>query len=45
MMTVATTIYTSLDSVMLGFMLDDKTVGLYNAAMNIKMFWSVLLHH
>ncbi|HFR3406676.1 TPA: oligosaccharide flippase family protein, partial [Streptococcus suis] len=36
MMTVATTIYTSLDSVMLGFMLDDKTVGLYNAAMNIK---------
>ena len=36
MMTVATTIYTSLDSVMLGFMLDDKTVGLYNAAMNLK---------
>lgn len=36
MMTVATTIYTSLDSVMLGFMLGDESVGYYNAAINIK---------
>lgn len=36
MMTVATTIYTSLDSVMLGFMIGDESVGYYNAAINIK---------
>lgn len=36
MMTVATTIYTSLDSVMLGFMKGDEAVGYYNAAINIK---------
>ncbi|WP_303266793.1 flippase [Streptococcus vestibularis] len=35
-MTVATTIYTSLDSVMLGFMKGDEAVGYYNAAINIK---------
>ena len=32
MMTVATTIYTNLDSVMLGFMKGDDAVGYYNAA-------------
>ena len=35
-MTIATTIYTSLDSVMLGFMKGDEAVGYYNAAINIK---------
>ncbi|MGV3354309.1 flippase [Streptococcus orisratti] len=36
MMTVATTIYTNLDSVMLGFMKGDEAVGYYNAAVKIK---------
>ncbi len=36
-MTVATTIYTNLDNVMLGFMTDDVQVGLYGAAVKIKM--------
>lgn len=35
-MSCATTIYTNLDTVMLGFMTDDMEVGYYNAAMNIK---------
>lgn len=36
MMTVATTIYTNLDAVMLGFMKDDAAVGYYNASVKIK---------
>lgn len=36
MVTCATTIYTSLDSVMLGFMSTDATVGYYNAAVKMK---------
>lgn len=36
MVTCATTVYTSLDSVMLGFMSSDATVGYYNAAVKIK---------
>lgn len=36
MMTVATTIYTNLDAVMLGFMKGDEEVGYYNAAVKIK---------
>ncbi|WP_212768386.1 oligosaccharide flippase family protein, partial [Larkinella sp. C7] len=36
MMTVATTIYTNLDAVMLGFMKDDVAVGYYNASVKIK---------
>lgn len=36
MMTVATTIYTNLDSVMLGFMKNDTAVGYYNASVKIK---------
>lgn len=36
MMTIATTIYTNLDSVMLGFMKGDEAVGYYNAAVKIK---------
>lgn len=36
MMTVATTIYTSLDAIMLGFIKGDEAVGYYNAAVNIK---------
>lgn len=36
MMTVATTIYTNLDTVMLGFMTDDQQVGFYNAAIKMK---------
>lgn len=36
MMTVATTIYTNLDAVMLGFMKTDTEVGYYNAAVKIK---------
>ena len=36
MMTVATTVYTNLDSVMLGFMKGDEAVGYYNAAVKIK---------
>lgn len=35
-MTCATTIYTNLDSVMLGFMKSDVDVGYYNAAVKIK---------
>ncbi len=35
-MTCAATIYTNLDSVMLGFMTTDADVGLYNAAIKIK---------
>lgn len=36
MMTIATTVYTNLDSVMLGFMKGDEAVGYYNAAVKIK---------
>ena len=36
MMSVATTIYTNLDNVMLGFMKDDEAVGYYGAAVKIK---------
>lgn len=36
MVTCATTIYTSLDSVMLGFMSTDAMVGYYNAAVKMK---------
>ncbi len=36
MMSVATTIYTNLDTVMLGFMKDDTEVGYYTAAIRIK---------
>ncbi len=36
MMSVATTIYTNLDTVMLGFMKDDTTVGYYTAAVRVK---------
>ena len=35
-MSCATTIYTHLDTVMLGFMATDKDVGYYNAAVRIK---------
>ena len=35
-MACATTIYTHLDSVMLGFMIDDAEVGIYHAAVKIK---------
>ena len=35
-MSVATTIYTNLDKVMLGFMKDDTAVGYYGAAVKIK---------
>lgn len=35
-MTVATTVYTNLDTVMLGFMKNDHDVGIYNAAIKIK---------
>ncbi len=35
-MSCATTVYTNLDTVMLGFMTTDQEVGFYNAAMNIK---------
>lgn len=35
-MSVATTIYTSLDTLMLGLMKDDTAVGYYNAAIKIK---------
>lgn len=35
-MACATTIYTNLDTVMLGFMTTDKDVGYYNAAVKIK---------
>lgn len=36
-MSCATTIYTNLDTVMLGFMKSDTDVGYYNAAVNIKV--------
>ena len=36
-MACATTIYTNLDNVMLGFMTDDIQVGYYNAAVRIKI--------
>lgn len=36
-MSVATTIYTNLDIVMLGFLTDDKQMGYYDAAVKIKM--------
>lgn len=36
MMTIATTVYTNLDMVMLGFMVDDTQVGYYNAAVKMK---------
>ena len=36
-MSCATTIYTNLDTVMLGFMKNDAEVGFYNAAVNIKV--------
>lgn len=35
-MACASTVYTNLDTVMLGFMTDDTTVGYYNAAVRIK---------
>jgi O-antigen/teichoic acid export membrane protein len=35
-MSVATTIYTNLDTVMLGFMQGDEQVGYYNAAVKVK---------
>lgn len=35
-MSIATTIYTNLDNVMLGFMTDDEQVGFYGAAVKIK---------
>lgn len=35
-MSCATTIYTNLDTVMLGFITNDEEVGLYNAAVKIK---------
>ena len=35
-MSCATTVYTNLDNVMLGFMTDDVEVGYYNAAVKIK---------
>lgn len=35
-MTVATTIYTNLDTLMLGFMQGDEQVGYYNAAVKVK---------
>ncbi|MFC3932051.1 flippase [Streptococcus dentapri] len=36
MMTIATTVYTNMDAVMLGFMKDATTVGYYNASVKIK---------
>lgn len=36
LLAVATTIYTNLDTVMLGFMTDDTMLGYYNAAVKIK---------
>lgn len=36
LMSVATTVYTNLDTVMLGFMKDDAEVGYYTAAVKIK---------
>lgn len=35
-MTVATTVYTNLDTVMLGIMKNDEVVGIYNAAIKVK---------
>lgn len=42
-MTVATTIYTNLDTVMLGMMKGDYEVGLYNAAIKIKVLLVTLI--
>lgn len=36
-MSVASTVYTSLDTVMLGFIKDDSEVGFYNAAVKIRL--------
>lgn len=36
-MSCATTVYTNLDNVMLGFMAGDEEIGYYNAAVKIKM--------
>ncbi len=36
LMSIATTIYTNLDTVMLGFMKDDTVVGYYTAAVRVK---------
>lgn len=36
-MSVATTVYTNLDTVMLGFIKNDTDVGYYNAAVKVKM--------
>lgn len=36
MMSVATTVYTNMDTVMLGFMKDDTEVGYYTAAVKVK---------
>ncbi|MCF0259049.1 MAG: flippase [Erysipelotrichaceae bacterium] len=41
--TAATTIYTNLDTVMLGFMKGDYEVGLYNAAVKIKTLLTALV--
>lgn len=38
LMSCATTIYTHMDSVMLGFICNDEIVGFYNAAVKIKTF-------
>lgn len=37
LLTAAATIYTNVDTIMLGVMLDDNAVGLYNAAVKIKV--------
>lgn len=42
-MSVATTIYTNLDKVMLGFMTTDAEVGYYGAAVKIKMILATIV--
>ena len=42
-MSVATVIYTNLDSVMLGFMKDDAQVGIYTAAVKVKSILVTLI--
>lgn len=37
-MTIATTVYTNLDNIMLGFMTSDSDVGYYNSAVKVKSF-------
>lgn len=37
LLTAAATIYTNVDTIMLGVMMDDNAVGLYNAAVKIKV--------